>query len=295
MTATLLASRSRYARRQEISDAIADVGQSAWGRINLADITGTWLDQVPGLAVAFSGAQYAAATGSDDYVAAALGEQNIEVEPQAVVIPQSLAGRSADGRTLASLLDEPRIATLVALKAGAAPQRALAVGWVSLERLLRTEVADAGRVSDGLATTVRPRVGYVRMIQGKTCGRCAILAGKWFRSNQGFQRHPRCDCIHIPSRENVAGDLRTNPRTYFDSLAPEDQNQLFGKANAQAIRDGSDPIPVMNASMRNGGITTVGIGGRRVTVAKPTPSQIYETSRDRAQTLDLLRLHGYIR
>ena len=56
-----------------------------------------------------------------------------------------------------------------------------------------------------------------------------------------------CDCRHIPSRESRAGDLTTDPQAYFDSLTAEQQNKLFTKAGAEAIRDGADITQVVNA------------------------------------------------
>ncbi|TDE02844.1 hypothetical protein [Jiangella asiatica] len=290
--ATLSRSRERYAQRQRLSNAVAAEGRRTWRQLDARDVTGSWRSLVPQLLITLSGAQLAAAQGSDEYVGAALAEQGIQADPIAEVVPRRLAGRASDGRQLDSLLDEPRITTLTALSRGATVPRALASGWAELEMILRTQIADAGRVADGLSTFARPGVGYVRMVQGKTCGRCAALAGKWFRSNQGFRRHPRCDCVHIPSRENVAGDLTTSPRRYFDSLDQADQNRLFGKANARAIRDGADPIPVMNASMRHGGVYTTASGRRGVS---PVPEQIYQQAENRADAIRQLRLYGYIR
>jgi len=296
--ATLEASRDRYAQRLELSDALAEVGDRTWAGIDRSDITGSWRELNPHLMLAVSGAQLAAAQGSDSYVDAALSEQGIDADPEARVVPRRLAGIASDGRTLDTLLDQPRITTLTAIQGGVSPDLALATGWVDLERILRTQVADAGRVSDGIAVTARPRVGYVRMLSGKSCGRCAILAGKWFAHNQGFLRHPRCDCIHCPSVENVAGDLATDPKRYFNSLTDAEQNDRFGKANAQAIRDGADPARVVNAG-RKGGIYTTA-DGRQATrergrgIVRITPEEIYRIAPDRATSLDLLRLHGYI-
>src|SRR5699024_1103862 len=38
-----------------------------------------------------------------------------------------------------------------------------------------------------------------------------------------------------------------NANDYFDSLSREEQDKTFGKAGAQAIRDGADPAQVVNA------------------------------------------------
>src|SRR5699024_3123647 len=98
--------------------------------------------------------------------------------------------------------------------------------------------------------------GYVRMINPPSCDRCAILAGKRYLWNEGFLRHPNCDCIHIPASENVAGDFRTDPYEYFKSLSESEQDRIFGKANAEAIRDGADIFQVTNTRMR--GMSVVG-------------------------------------
>ncbi|PSK96690.1 hypothetical protein CLV30_12572 [Haloactinopolyspora alba] len=323
-------STDRYRQRQTLSRELVTDGRRAWRQLATADITGSWRAAMPRLMVTLTGAQLAAARGSDEYVSAALAEQGADVDPAGQVVPRSLAGTASDGRPLDTLLDQPRITTLTALSQGATTDRALASGWAELEMILRTEVADAGRVADGVAIASRPNTGWVRMIQGKTCGRCAILAGKWFAYNRGFERHPRCDCVHIPSREATSGDLTTDPRRYFDSLTETEQNRLFGATNAQAIRDGGNVTQVINA--RRGMYTA---GGRRLTregttrrglasqrmreidpltgervrnvgrrgsvanyrerrVTRLMPEQIYDEATSRADAIRLLRLHGYI-
>src|SRR5690606_25790677 len=77
--------------------------------------------------------------------------------------------------------------------------------------------------------------------------RCVILAGRFYRKNTGFQRHPGCDCRHIPASESVAGDLAVDPRAYFDSLTEAEQDKAFTKAGAEAIRAGADIGQVVNA------------------------------------------------
>src|SRR5690606_16892226 len=109
--------------------------------------------------------------------------------------------------------------TVTALDRGRSLREALAIGQATLDMIVRTQVADAGRVADGVALAARRRAGgYVRMVVGATCDRCIILAGRWYRWNQGFQRHPRCDCIHIPAREDTAESVQTDPRKLFDSM-----------------------------------------------------------------------------
>src|SRR5690625_5568244 len=90
------------------------------------------------------------------------------------------------------------------------------------------------------------------MVNPGACDRCAILAGRFYRWNDGFLRHPDCMCEHVAttaSSEQEAFDrgLIEDPYEYFESLSEEEQDRRFGKAGAQAIRDGADMSQVVNA------------------------------------------------
>ena len=156
-------------------------------------------------------------------------------------------------------------------------------------------------------------IGYVRMLNLPSCGRCAVLAGRWYRWNAGFERHPMCDCRQIPAPEADSDDITMNAYAYFNSLSEADQNEYFGGPQAQAIRDGSDINQVVNAS-RAGSIFTAD-DGRRYTsegttrrgnagrkrkkngppVLRPTVWQIYHDSRgDRNAARQQLTNFGYI-
>jgi hypothetical protein len=110
------------------------------------------------------------------------------------------------------------------------------------------------------------------------------------------RRHPRCDCQHIPAREDMAGDLRTDPGAYFRSLPEKEQDRLFTADGAQAIRHGADVSQVVNA--RRGMYTAAGhsftrTGARRG--PRLMPEQIYLEARgNRAEAIRLLRFHGYL-
>lgn len=158
----------------------------------------------------------------------------------------------------------------------------------------------------------RSPIGWIRMLSPPSCGRCAVLAGRWYGWNEGFQRHPNCDCRHIPAIENDAESLVTDPRLYFDSLSRAEQDELFGTAAADAIRNGADIAQVINAQNRQGGSYTV--DGRQYTREgttrrgyyggteagqnrrrRPTPVQIYRDARgDRQRAVSLLTEFGYI-
>lgn len=233
-----------------------------------------------------------------------LAEQGIDTSAQADVSATSVVGTASDGRPLSSLFEQ------------AADSSALSL-------MVATQVQDAARAAAGLGIAVRPQVtGYARMLNPPSCSRCAILAGKFFKWNTGFQRHPKCDCRHIPSTEARGDDLTTNPDTYFHSLSPAEQDRIFTKAGAQAVRDGADLGQVVNArrgmaTMQFGknaalitreGATSRGLAGKRLGAlrkvegekyrrsGKPRvmPETIYAVARDRADAIRLLKLNGFI-
>lgn len=65
----------------------------------------------------------------------------------------------------------------------------------------------------------------------------------------------------IPSAEDSPGDWTTDPAVYFRSLSHAEQDSLFTKSGAEAIRQGADLSQVVNA---HDGITTVTSFGRQV-------------------------------
>lgn len=234
----------RYRDRQRLAATLERRGRDEWRSLR-GELSG-WPMLSLRLAALLASAQQAAASGADAYVESVVGE----TEAAGAVSAAALAGVASDGRPLESLLQQPAIATRVAMAQGATRTEGFAVGEASLRMILRTQVADAGRVADGVAIAARPGVGYVRMLVGKSCSRCAILAGRFYRWNAGFRRHPRCDCIHVPAKGEQAAQsegLVSDPKEYFESLSKSEQDRIFTKSGAQAIRDGADMNQVVNA------------------------------------------------
>lgn len=294
-----------YRDQQRLAEAAGQVAGEAWSQVDPDNIRGSWGAQSSRVTLAVAGAQQAVASQADDYLGAVLAEQGLATDSVGRVAPSAFAGIASDGRPLSSLVQQPAIATLAAIKSGHTTPRALAMGRSSLDMIVRTQVADAGRTADQVSLVAHPAAtGYVRLLVPPSCARCAILAGRWYRYSAGFQRHPRCrpgDCRHIPAPENLARDLTTNPRSYFDSLGEAEQNRIFGEAGARAIRDGADMSQVVNA--RRGMYTA---GGRLRTTVSTTrrgvappgrlmPEEIYRLASSRQQALDLLASNGYLR
>ena len=198
-----------------------------------------------------------------------LDEQGIDAPSVASVAVASLAGTASDGRPLATLLDQAKTDFQFGL-------------------MVATQLKDVGRMAAGTAIVTRPAVGgYARMMNPPSCSRCAVLAGAIYKWNSGFERHPGCDCVHVPTADldsARSGGLIASPDDYFeelpsaaelDRLYPDmtvkmrneagiySQEDIFTKAGAQAIRDGANIGQIVNARR---GMQVAQIGGRNALV-----------------------------
>ena len=292
----------------------------AWSSLSAAYLSESWGSVSPALERAVSRLQLDAATRGAGYGGNTLADQGLYEAPEAWVDPSSLAGVSSRGASLGAALYSaiPHTKDLIS---GGMPERvALARGREVLQMSAAAQVADAGRTAAGLDTFARPKVGYVRMLNPPSCSRCSVLAGRFYRNNEGFRRHPRCDCVHVPTTRTEAAEsegLVHDPYAYFESLSESAQDKTFGKAQAQAIRDGADLFQVVNArrGMSYAGVSSDGTrrgqkvvsdftregttkralwGGANPRGKRLTPDAIYAQGLPREATLVLLAKHGYL-
>lgn len=288
----LVSATEHYQRQQRITAA---------GVLAARQARSNGLSQVVQVVTAY---QLAAARDGADSVPLMLAEQGIDSDIVAGVAVTSLAGVASDGRSLAGLFSQ-------------------ADTDYAFDLMVATQLQDVARSASSLAmVSDLGTTGYVRMLNPPSCSRCAILAGKFYKWNTGFQRHPRCDCRHVPSRENLAGDLVTNPNRYFDSLSAAEQDRIFTQAGAQAIRDGADISQVVNArrgmftaqiggrtaQLTTEGTTARGLAGqtlgnltkvsgqryRRSQRPRLMPETIYSVATSREDAIRLLKLNGYL-
>lgn len=289
------AARRHYRQRQVLARKVQQQATAVWGEVNAGDLARSWARLLPDVVSIVTPGQVAAASTADAYVES-LAKSTAAGEVQAA----AFAGLASDGRPLASLLYQPVFMTLRQIGAGRSLADSLEAGRSHLGLITGTQVQDAGRAADGVGIAVRDNVGYVRMLSTPSCARCAILAGRFYKWNSGFSRHPRCDCQHIPSRENVAGDLTTDTRSYFRSLGASEQERIFTKDGAQAIRDGADINKVVNArrGMTPAGTTVEGRASRSSRQGRGPrlmPERIYaEAGGDRERAVELLKEHGFV-
>lgn len=305
----------------EVLDAQAlavRAGRRAWSHVDPRFISESWGEGLRTLTPTVTAAQARVAAAGAEYGATALAEQGVYSAPAAFVRPAGLAGVAPDGRALQGLLYSPATTSKALIGAGVAPSDALASARGSLDRILQTLVADTSRQASSVDIAARPRIGYVRMLVGDSCPDCVILAGRFYRWNAGFMRHPGDDCVHVPTAQAASAGLVTDPYQHFWSMTREQQDAFWGPGDAQAIRDGADIYRVGNARRGARGMTTLegtgranrgggrvgqlsGMGtsaGRGFASGIPggrlTPDGIYATATSREQALTLLERHGYV-
>lgn len=303
----------RYWARQhaEIEAANAAVS-SLWAEASRAEIvTGYRSVEFEVLQVA-ERAQLRLASAADGYVDAALEATGQPSTRYGQVSPSALVGLSGDSRPIAGLLRGGPVMALEQIQSGTPRSQALDVAgrWLSL--LLTTALSDIARAAERSAMGAVKAPGYVRVLEPPSCSRCAVIAGRWFRSNQGFQRHPRCDCRHMPANREVGREAAVDPRQYFDSLPKGEQDRIFTESGAEAIRNGADISRVVNArrhmvTAQSGRLARQDIFGRPLYVTRTSvrglpgrqvrlmPESLAEVAGgDLDEYLRLLRVHGYV-
>ena len=307
------AAAEHYRAEQRLQGVVLASARRAWRRIDPRFVMDSWNEILPTLLPVVVAAQQRAALEGATYAAMTLAEQGDYVGPAEFADPIAFGGYASDGRDLDSLLRQPAIASTTLVGGGAATDAALAFGAERLGRMLVTQVADAGRQAGGVDIAARPGVGYTRMVSAGACSRCIVLAGRFYRWNEGFLRHPRCLCKHVARKvgdqaEAFANGYLDDPYEAFGRMSAAEQDRTFGVANAQAIRDGADVSQVVNSRRgmtANGLFTSEGTTrrGNASLLLKPgqrrlTPEGICEQAerfgKDREWTLDRLREHGYL-
>ena len=273
--------RRYYSAQQRVVRSTTNRVQSLWRQLNWQDLTSSWTAIVgPQILEAVSSGQLRAAAQTDPYLNAMVAAGGADPAVGGRVRPQAFAGYASDGRPLDSLLYLPVITTKDAIAVGADQVDAMMRGLNQMLRMAATQVADAGRTATGAGIAGRRTIqGYIRVATSPCCARCAILSGKEFGWNAGFQRHPRCDCIHMPATLIARSSLRrghlersemfptagrggsrgfVDADRYFRSLSRAEQDRIFTIAGARAIRDGADISSVVNA--RRGMYTAAAYG-----------------------------------
>ena len=279
--------------------------QRAWAQISpTEDFGAAWRTYRPHAVARALRSQHVVATAGALAVPAQLAEQGVYIPSSGIPNVEAFVGMNGDGRLFEEALDGAPIRARALMKKGAPATEALSTARQYVAAVTVTMLADTARAV--MQTQLSTRVGmvYVRQVEAGACSRCLILAGKVFRWNEGFLRHPRCKCTHFFTQRSNVEQIAQDPYEMFESMSREQQDRTFGRHNAEAIRDGADIYQVVNSrrGMSPTGVrTTEGItrhsAWRRGGGTKPvrlTPQSIYQVSRSKAEALESLREYGYI-
>lgn len=262
--------------------------------------------------------QTRAASSAMDASTLMLAEQDDYVHPDGIANPMAFGtGFAPSGIDLESYFSIPVTRTLQAIKSGVGESDAMQIGRATLRQMSTQALEDTSVSAMGVSITQRAGVGYVRVESPDCCPRCAILAGKYFRHNNDFLRHPKCHGTTIPCKGRDKAEKQgwiTDPMDRFNRMSEAEQDRVFGHADAQAIRDGADIYQVVNAHR---GMRPVGRGNISMTTSEGTsrygwsrmirkyeygqrqrrrltPEGIYSFNLPREQTIELLKREGYI-
>ena len=292
------ARRYSTAQRREIAAAVA-AARRQWRGMG-EDFESSFVTVLPSLMAVTNAAQHRVAEGAAAYVPDVLEEtgQTRYLSPVSEVEARAFVGIDGSGRPVESLLYGGVVRARSGVAEGRTTAQALAGAGAWLSTAVGTLLSDTGRAAETVQMANHRVGGYVRMLTPPSCSRCAILAGRWYADSVAFQRHPHCDCRHIPASESVGDEMTVDAGAYFDSLSETEQNRIFTNDGAEAIRNGADPAQVVNARR---GMSRAGqsytTAGRRVTGrgARMTPEGIRRVATSRDEYIRLLRDHGYLR
>ena len=278
-----------------IADLLGNRVGSMWSQLDINRLDTSWNFIAPDLMRLVTAAQAEAVRQTTPYVNS-LDVANGFAPRPAAIIPEAFTNVMGDGREVAPALYGAVTTTKKAIGGGMSLVDAFQAGATFARIVASAAVHDLARSSIEVLAAGKGYTRYVRVVGGSACSRCAILAGTYSATETAFARHVHCCCTTCPI--NVGGKaptgLHDDPSAYFDSLSATDQDRVFTKAGAEAIRHGADITKVVNARRSAYGIGYSGhsrsLGGVKVPVThgvlKPitigqradgTPLQVYAT------------------
>lgn len=288
----------------------SEAALGAWSEVDPGRISESWEPVIPALAAAVAREQTRVADS------AVRTSRDVSVEtgqyrlPEAFHDPRELVGRGSEGVPLEDALYAPAIGVKSRIRSGAPVAEAMLYGASAVVSLASTIVADTGREAMQMDMVTRKQAGYVRVVEAGACKRCIVQAGKFFRWNAGFLRHPSCRCVHMPAKSKDWAEDEgwyADPYEAFRAMSKAEQRRVFSEYGAKAIRDGADISQVVNATGPRSGMYAGGrmtregttrFGNFRQTSSfqrRLTPYGIYgDGSRSREQVIQALKDNGYI-
>lgn len=232
------------------------------------DFDVSWALIVGSLYATMSVSQRRIAEESFSYVPAVLEDVGATAKVPARERPRAdpFVGVTGTGVSVDEALFSAVIVAKVGVRDGATVPQALKLGENRLMQTAQLALADTGRLAERVAFAPRPVAFYTRILTLPSCSRCAVLAGRRYRMETAFQRHPNCDCVHGPAED--WDNEQEFADSYFESLPTAEeldekyphltvkmrreagiysQEDIFTKAGAEAIRKGADINQIVNA------------------------------------------------
>ncbi|MDR7189773.1 hypothetical protein J2Y46_002599 [Microbacterium sp. BE35] len=270
--ATLLDIASDHARRRDLlSDLTSRKALRLWRTIDPRTLDAGWDRIAPALTALVAGAQVTAARQAVPYTNAVTDAYG-EPAGGAKLEPRLFGGATREGRELAPEMFAAVTTTKNLIAGGSGVPAAFRAGATVMSILASTLVSDAGRSADRTLATGKKFTRSVRVVSAGACSRCAILAGvQGYRAD--FERHPRCRCTSMPIvGDEIPEGFYGSPGDYFESLSAAEQERVFTKSGAEAIRLGADPVKVVNA--RRGALKSTKRPDGSYSLARLRPKQI---------------------
>lgn len=229
-------------RRERLEDAAIRRAVRLFRTINVDALDAGWDRVAPQMVAVVTAAQVVAARQSAPFMQAVAPES-----PPVRLVPEAFGGVTLAGREAGPEMYQAVVETKRQIGRGVPRGEAFTSAGSLLAILVGSMVQDLGRSADMTLAVGKGYTRYVRVVSPGACSRCAILAGS-SSYKTAFKRHPKCRCTALPVQDLDADAGRfSSPEEYFESLSKAEQDRVFTNAGAEAIRNGANPISVVNA------------------------------------------------
>lgn len=279
---------AHQADRIALGNTVAGRVAKLWRLMDLRDLDAHWDFVAPQMVQQISNAQLVSVHQATKY-SAALDNSYEYAPPNTVLNAAAFTNVMGDGRQVAPALYGAVTNTKTLIGQGVQPVRAFESAAHFVAVIAQAALQDIGRNADRAIAGGKQYTRYIRVANGSCCSRCAILVGM-YSSQDAFLRHVSCQCSTVAVTETgrTPKDLPTDPLQLFDSLSKAEQDRTFTNAGAEAIRNGADPVSVVNARR---GAYGIGYSGHS-TVPNPSRSVLKPLTIGRKADGSLLQVYA---
>ena len=221
---------------------------ATWNQVDFNNVVDSWQQQLPRVTRVAEDVQEFSVIDAAAFMTVASAVQGRDIDDQ-INVDSYVGAMPYTGADLDAAFAGPAYRTLEAVRQNKPPNVAMYAGVAELARLTHAVTFDTAEEAS-LTVALSQHLTYQRIPQVGCCVRCSMLTGQYFTSKV-FKRHPHCRCVHIPVLDPADAPKRSNdPYELFNALSEEEQNKIWTKAGAQAIRDGADIYQVGNSLTR---------------------------------------------